>query len=361
MKHKKNKKILVIRLKQIGDALLALPVCNSLRKAYPDAEIHYLVYQHITPLLENQPAIDKLQVITPQERKNKLLYAKKIIALRKQQYDIVLDLINVPISAITTFVSGAPLTVGFDKKKARKHLYKRTVKRTVKHTNQDRNSSSVKLDILKGLDEDITLDTQWEIPVEKTERGLVREIMQSYGVDFTKPIAFIAATSRRTDKLWPQEYLIQSINHIQQQHNCQIVFNWVPGAEGDYVEALTKKLESQKGVFSNIDLTLKQLPIAISQCDFFFGNDGGPHHMAVGTGVHSLVIYPPFHSKRTWLPHNKPQHQGIDLMDSTNISMQEFNDNRKQIKIEHAAYYQKITPELVLEKLDSMLPKALKS
>jgi len=356
MKHTKIKKILVIRLKQIGDALLALPVCNSLKATYPDAEIHYLVYQHITPLLENQPGIDKLQVITPQERKSKRLYAKKIFALRNEQYDVVLDLINVPISTITTFLSGAPLTIGFDKKKARKHLYKRAIKR---NSGETRNSSLVKLDILKGLDDQAVIDTQWQIPVEETQQNEVRQIMQSYGVNFDQPIVFIAATSRREDKLWPQEYLIECINHLQKQYDCQIVFNWVPGVEGDYVAELADKLASKKGVFANIDLTLKQLPVAIAQCDFFFGNDGGPHHMAVGTGVPSLVIYAPFHSKQTWLPANKPQHQGIDLKDATGISTDEFYKNRKQIKAEYARHYQTIKPELVLQKLNSMLKEAL--
>ena len=32
-------KILVVRFKQMGDAILATPVCNTFRKTFPDAEI----------------------------------------------------------------------------------------------------------------------------------------------------------------------------------------------------------------------------------------------------------------------------------------------------------------------------------
>ena len=39
-------KILVVRFKQMGDAILATPVCNTFRKTFPDAEIA-VSYTHL--------------------------------------------------------------------------------------------------------------------------------------------------------------------------------------------------------------------------------------------------------------------------------------------------------------------------
>ena len=53
-------KILVIQQKMIGDVLLSSILCNSLRKAYPTAQIDYLVHENTVPVLENNPNIDTI-------------------------------------------------------------------------------------------------------------------------------------------------------------------------------------------------------------------------------------------------------------------------------------------------------------
>jgi heptosyltransferase-2 len=42
-------KILIIQQKMIGDVLVSSIICNNLRRAYPDAQIDYLVYESTTP------------------------------------------------------------------------------------------------------------------------------------------------------------------------------------------------------------------------------------------------------------------------------------------------------------------------
>ena len=49
------KKVLVIRFRRIGDAVLSVVICSSLRKSFPEAEIHYVLNDHIAPLFENHP------------------------------------------------------------------------------------------------------------------------------------------------------------------------------------------------------------------------------------------------------------------------------------------------------------------
>lgn len=344
------KKILVIRLKQIGDALLSLPVCNSLRKTYPEAQIDYLVYQHIAPILEQQTAIDQLQVVTPSERNNKWLYFKKAQALRAQKYDLVVDLINVPISALITAFSGAQHTIGFDKKRWRAKLYKSTVPHR-----QRGDTVSKKLDILQGLQDPPIIDREWQLPVAQADRDRVKNLLEDRGVDLSKTLVFVAASSRRTDKLWPSQYMVTALNHLREQHNAQILFNWVPGPEAELVAELAGQIEQQNGVFADVDIPLRDLPTAISLCDFLFGNDGGPNHMAIGTGVPSLAIFAPFHNKESWLPPDKPKHQGVDILDALQIDHQRYTDMLGEIKNNLDDYYAKLKPELVLPKLDAMM------
>ena len=60
---------------------------------------------------------------------------------------------------------------------------------------------------------------------------------------------------------------------------------------------------------------LPQLKAMLANCDFFFGNEGGPRHLAQALGVPSFAIYPPHISKTVWLPSNGGMHQGIEVAD----------------------------------------------
>ena len=346
------KKILVIRFKAIGDALLGLPICGSLRKTYPDAQIDYLLYQHITPLFTNRPDIDNLITITPEERKNKLLYIKKILWLRKQKYDLVIDLINVPISAIMTFMTGAKYTLGFDKNRKRKHLYKTAIV----HKEQG-DTISKKLKILEGLPNPAKEQRNWKIHIEAAERKEVKKTLSSHGVDFKRPVFFVAATSGTAKKSWPMEYMAEMLNYLRKTYNAQLILNCVPGPEQDFVNQLIASLKEKKDIFPDIQLSLRELAVAISVCDFFFGNDGGPSHMATGTGVPSLMIYSPIHEKENWLPLNKPKHQGVDLKDGMNITEDQRRAMQKEIHADVQKFYRSITPDIVISKLDKMMAK----
>lgn len=355
IKMSQPKKILVIRLKQIGDALLSLPVCNSLRKTYPHAQIDYLVYQHIADVLQDQPGIDNLILITPEERNNKLLYMKKIWWLRKQNYDIVIDLINVPISAILSRLTGAKNIIGFDKKKWRKALYKTTI------VHPDTGDTvSKKLTILDGLPNPAIIDKSMSIPVTKENSEPVIKKLRSAGVNMDQLLMFIAPASRKGNKFWPEHHMIKTLNHLTHEYKAQLVLNWVPGVEGDYVTALYDKLDNQSLIFPNIDFSLSELPIAIAHCNFFFGNDGGPSHMAVATGVPSLAVYSPINNKSDWLPKGKPQHAGVGLTDALSITDSQWRAMQDSINANIGNYYDAISAEIVIDRLDNMLPTYIK-
>ena len=349
------KKILVIRLKQIGDALLSLPVCNSLRAAYPDAEIDYLVYEHIAVLLQHQPGIDHLPVITPQERNNKWRYFKKVLWLRQQRYDLVLDLINVPVSAITARFTGAALVVGFNKGKLRDLLYHVAVPHP-----EYGDTVSKKLEILNGLQPPVPALREWSLTTSDSLRQRIRQRLQSAGIDFARPVVYIAATSRKPDKFWPIEYLAEVLNHLLDHYPLQLVFNHVPGPEAEFTARLLKLLHRRDDVLPDLELSLPELPAAISLCDFFFGNDGGPNHMAIGADVPSLAIFSPIHEKESWLPVDSDRHQGVDIKDGLGIDTAEYRARLREIKSEVGTFYRQIKPSLVIERLDAMLGSILK-
>lgn len=80
-------KILIIRFSSIGDIVLTTPVIRCIRKKYPLSEIHFLTKKTYTPILQNNPHLDKV------------IHLRKSIGLlieqlKKEQYDHVIDLHN---------------------------------------------------------------------------------------------------------------------------------------------------------------------------------------------------------------------------------------------------------------------------
>jgi heptosyltransferase-3 len=106
-------RILVIKLRHHGDMLLITPVIQTLRQRYPDAKIDVLLYEETRDMLAANTDIHHIYGI---DRKWKKQGQRHLIAmewgllrtLRKQHYDLVLNLADQWRSAIVTRFTGAP-------------------------------------------------------------------------------------------------------------------------------------------------------------------------------------------------------------------------------------------------------------
>ena len=110
-------KILVVRFRQIGDSILAAPLCTTLKQTFPDAQVDYVVYEHIAPIFEKHQGIDNVIKITKEEQKNIFKYIKKAWKVTRNNYDIVIDIMSTPKSEVfTLFARGAKYRIGRFKK-----------------------------------------------------------------------------------------------------------------------------------------------------------------------------------------------------------------------------------------------------
>ncbi len=343
-------KILVIRLKQIGDALLSLPVCSSLKKTYPEARVDYLVYEHIAPLLTNQPGVDRVLTISPEERDQPLKYLQRIWQIRRERYDMVIDLITVPTSAIMTFLSGAGRRIGFDHRRTRSFLYRTRVP----HPSSG-GTVEAKLSILRALGDEVQYERRFEIYLTEAEIEAMRGRLSKAGVDLNKMLVFAAVTSRRDYKFWPPEYFAAVLDWFRNKYGAELIFNSVPGVEQDFVDRVVSLLGDTAGCYADIRCGLRELAVLIKVCDFTIANDGGPNHMSIAVGTPSLAVFSPVNSKRSWIPEGNERHQGIDLTDVLDLSLEQHRARLPEFRSELDKYYRMITPQLVIERAQAMI------
>jgi len=107
------KKILVIQTAFIGDVILATAVLEQLHQLVPDAAVDVLVRQGNESLFHEHPFLHKVLVWNKKQRKYAHLY-KLLKTIRREKYDLVVNLQRYSASAVLTAFSGAHQRVGFD-------------------------------------------------------------------------------------------------------------------------------------------------------------------------------------------------------------------------------------------------------
>ncbi len=133
------KRILLIRLSAFGDVVIATGLLHGLKRAYPDAEIDWLVQPEFAELLRTQPAI--AQVI-PWERKRwgqlwrsghwlALWGAIRSFAaaLRARDYDWVIDAQGLFKSRALARLAGGRFRIGYDGKEPGRFWLQQVVQR----------------------------------------------------------------------------------------------------------------------------------------------------------------------------------------------------------------------------------------
>lgn len=114
-------RILLVKLSSLGDVIHALPTLEALRELYPRAKITWLVEAANAPLLGNHPALDRVFSI-PRLRFRENHFAKAARELfwvarllRKEQFDLVIDLQGLLKSALWVALARSPRKLGFDR------------------------------------------------------------------------------------------------------------------------------------------------------------------------------------------------------------------------------------------------------
>lgn len=107
-------KFLVIQTAFIGDVILATAVIEKLHQSHPSAKIDFLVRKGNEGLLTNHPFINQVLIWNKKEQKIRNLF-KLVLQVRKEKYDVVVNLHRFASSGLITALSNATKTVGYKK------------------------------------------------------------------------------------------------------------------------------------------------------------------------------------------------------------------------------------------------------
>ncbi|HUO58054.1 MAG TPA: glycosyltransferase family 9 protein [bacterium] len=276
-------KILLIRLRGLGDVLMATPSLRALRRAYPQAQIHFLTYAFCGPLLKGNIHLNR---VIPYPEKPAPLWEKLGLALqlRREKYDWVIDLESTPRSAWMTLATGARERVGYAFR-VRKWAFNRPVPLNP--------SRRFQADVCLGLVRHLGVQDDGL----RTEVFLGYEEKQWADVYFERPE--IAQERRRialnptggwSSKQWPVKRWRQLIELLNKELGIKPLLYWGPGSE-KLVGEIRRGLENQ--VHLKPETTLLEAAAYIERLDLLIGSDGTPQHLAQALGTRSLTLWGP--------------------------------------------------------------------
>jgi ADP-heptose:LPS heptosyltransferase len=105
------RKILLLRLRRLGDVILTTPAITLLKQAFPGASLTYLVEEPFRRLVEGNPHLDRVLAVPARQGTADLL--RVIRSIRRDRYDVLLDFHGGPRASWITLLGGARLKVGY--------------------------------------------------------------------------------------------------------------------------------------------------------------------------------------------------------------------------------------------------------
>jgi len=108
MQSKKRLKILIIRLKPVGDTILISSVFRNLKRIYPDSIIDIVVYPSAADAIGDNPYINRTIILKRKNLPKLIFYFKMIFS----HYDMTIDFINNPTSTLIALFTGAKIKIG---------------------------------------------------------------------------------------------------------------------------------------------------------------------------------------------------------------------------------------------------------
>ena len=281
--------ILIIKLRAIGDVILATPVIENLRLAFPEAHITFLTEKPAAPIVSGNPFLNQALIFnrTAIERQSAMEGLREtwrfFQCLRRNRYDLVIDLFGNPRSAQFTWFSKAPFRVGFDFR-VRRFAYNIRVPARGDQIHE----VLFNLEALEYLGIPVVTHSLY-IPVTAEHEHFAAQFWQKAGLQGRRVIALGVSGGWYT-KRWPLEKFAHLADRLIQELQARVLLLWGPGEWNDVQKV--RALMKEEPILAP-ETSLLQLAALLKRVTLLVSNDSGPMHLAAAVGTRVVALYGP--------------------------------------------------------------------
>ncbi len=280
------KKILLIRLRRIGDVILTTPAISALRQGIPAASISYIIEEPYRELVEGNPNLNNIIVL--EKKQNLKDFFRLIRLIRKEKYEVALDFHGGPRASLITFLSRAKLKVGY-RIKYKNFIYNIKLPRRPKEGHF--HSVENHINLVKALGVDVKSLPPLFLPkAQKNEVEKVKKFLEENSLEGSKIIA-IHISAGNAFRSWGVDNIVQLTDLLSQRPDVKIVLVGTSEDQEAEEEILKKSKASLLSLVGR--LNLREVKELISGSSLFVGPDSGPMHIAASTSTPIVALFGP--------------------------------------------------------------------
>lgn len=292
-------KILLIRLRLVGDVVFTTPAIRAVRRAFPTAHLAYLVEDGAAAVLHGNPHLDDLIVVPRRGGWRRVVDDLSLcVRLRRAGFDLVVDFHGGPRSSWLAWASGARRRIGYAVA-GRAWMYTDRVFRP--RELRARHSVENQWDLLAPLGIE-PLDRARE-PVEMAEQtgagARVDAKLAAAGVRGDHDVLVFHVSAGNPFRRWPAASFADAAAALARADgNRRIVFTSGP-SEAAAARTIAAAARERLGpdladrIARVDDFDLAELRSLVSRACLFVGGDSGPLHVAATTGTPIVGLFGP--------------------------------------------------------------------
>lgn len=277
------KRVLVIRLRSIGDTVLATPSLFALKRFLPHASVDILLEDWVAPVLEGFPHVDNVITL---ERKSTAGRARVARQLRSNNYDVVYNLHGGTTATLLTRATGAKHRVGYQ-----------TYQYAPLYSHLSPSSSSLwRRDKTHSVEQQLALLGWTGVPVSDrppTKLAVTPAASERIAARLTAagltdaPLAVIHPAAAFATKQWAADKFGRVAEDLRSR-GLAVVAITTPN-EKPIVDELQQNTAAPVAAFT--DLNLPQITALLARARVFIGNDSGIAHIAAAVETPCVVIF----------------------------------------------------------------------
>lgn len=291
------KRVLVVRLRSIGDTVLTTPSLIALRRFLPDAQIDILLEDWVVPLLEGFDAVDNIvsiptkDTLTPHGKisRSGLFAARSLIAwsLRETRYDVAFNLHGGTTATFFTAASRATHRIGLENYQY-SLLYNHLFPSPAVFWNSEKiHSAEQQLALLGFAGVPVKDRPKSRLAVTEEALSTLDKKLSAKMQGNVSDIALLHPASMLFTKQWATEDFARTAEFLAAKGLRSVAV--ASKNESGVLESLES--ESNVPVTTFDDLSLPEITALASKAKLFVGNDSSIAHIAAAVNTPSVVIF----------------------------------------------------------------------
>ncbi len=281
-----GQKILIRTPNHLGDCVMALPMINEAREAYPGASITILTPEHLQELFHRNPGVDKILTIPSSHVHGvmAIFKIKEIIAPHNFEIGFILP---PSFGAASGFkLAGIKERIGYIAD-GRRLLLSKPLPLPTPLNSEHR--STIYFDLLRrGSGKELEyVKPKLFLDEEDGRQGM--ELLSGYGIKEDDNYAVVAFRAVGESRRWGIDNYTELSRRLIDQFEMKVV---LVGSSADRENGEEIIVGAGNGRIANLagKTSLRELAAICANAEVFVGNDSGPAHLAASVGIPIVVL-----------------------------------------------------------------------